>query len=394
MTKLNQKTIIKIGETIRKPLSLYIHIPFCNSKCAYCNFVSGVGNLSQKARYTANLIEEIRMRAKEFNPRYEIVTIYIGGGTPSCMPPKTISSILNEIYSKFTVRNQAEITLEVNPESVTHEKVIEYVRAGVNRISMGLQCIEPSILALMNRKHTLQDFENAVAEFRNAGINNISADIILGYPNQTLSYVNATVNKLIQMDIPHISAYMLQVEEGTVLAASVENKKLVVPSEKETIMMYQNVVKLLRNAGYTRYEVSNFAKTGFRSKHNQVYWDRGEYLGLGLSSHSFVDGIRFANFENMQKYVERIENLKLPVESIDRVSQADAKEEYIMLKLRMESGIDLDDYKKQFNEDFIEKNKEKIAELIKLNLLKIEENHIKATDSGFLVLNRIILELV
>ena len=378
---------------MRKPLSLYIHIPFCNSKCAYCNFVSGVGTPTQKARYTANLLDEIRMRAKEFNPRYEIVTIYIGGGTPSCMPPKTISTILNEIYSKFTVRNQAEITLEVNPESVTLEKVVEYVRAGVNRISMGLQCIEPSILALMNRKHTLKDFENAVEAFRNAGINNISADIILGYPNQTLSYVANTVNKLIEMDIPHISAYMLQVEDGTALAQSITNKKLVVPTEKETIMMYQNVVKLLHGAGYIRYEVSNFAKPGFRSKHNQVYWDRGEYLGLGLSSHSFVDGVRFANFENMVKYAERIENGKIPVESVDRVSITDAKEEYIMLKLRLESGIDFDEYKKLFNEDFYEKKYEKISELIKLKLLKIEENHLKSTDAGFLVLNRIILEL-
>ena len=378
---------------MRKPLSLYIHIPFCNSKCAYCNFVSGVGTPTQKARYTANLLDEIRMRAKEFNPRYEIVTIYIGGGTPSCMPPKTISTILNEIYSKFTVRNQSEITLEVNPESVTLEKVVEYVRAGVNRISMGLQCIEPSILALMNRKHTLKDFENAVEAFRNAGINNISADIILGYPNQTLSYVANTVNKLIEMDIPHISAYMLQVEDGTALAQSITNKKLVVPTEKETIMMYQNVVKLLHGAGYIRYEVSNFAKPGFRSKHNQVYWDRGEYLGLGLSSHSFVDGVRFANFENMVKYAERIENGKIPVESVDRVSITDAKEEYIMLKLRLESGIDFDEYKKLFNEDFYEKKYEKISELIKLKLLKIEENHLKSTDAGFLVLNRIILEL-
>lgn len=378
---------------MRKPLSLYIHIPFCNSKCAYCNFVSGVGSPTQKARYTANLIEEIRMRAKEFNPRYEVVTIYIGGGTPSCMPLKTISTILNEIYSKFTVRNQAEITLEVNPESVTHEKVIEYVRAGVNRISMGLQCIEPSILALMNRKHTLKDFENAVSEFRNAGINNLSADIILGYPNQTLQYVTNTVNKLIEMNIPHISAYMLQVEEGTALAQSINNKQLLVPTEKETILMYQNVVKLLRNAGYNRYEVSNFAKTGFRSKHNQVYWDRGEYLGLGLSSHSFVDGVRFANFENIAKYTERIESLKVPVESVDRVSPADAKEEYIMLQMRLESGMDLDAYEKLFGENFVEQKKEKIAELIKLQLLKLEDNHLSATDSGFLVLNRIILEL-
>lgn len=377
---------------MRKPLSLYIHIPFCNSKCAYCNFVSKVGTFNEKVRYTVNLLEEIKMRGKEFNPRYEIATIYIGGGTPSCLEPKAISTILKEIYSRFTVRNQAEITVEANPESVTHEKALEFANAGVNRVSMGLQCVEPTILSLMNRKHNVKDFENAVAEFRSVGITNISADVILGYPNQRIDYVEKTIDKLISLNIPHISAYMLQVEEGTALANNINNKKLAVPSEKETILMYKKTVDKLQDAGYLRYEVSNFAKIGFRSKHNQTYWDRGEYLGLGVSSHSFVDGVRFANTESIPKYIQSIESGKFPVESFEKVSKEDEKDEYIMLKLRMAEGMDLAEYEKLFGEDFVSLHKDKIAELTKLKLIKVEDDHLKATDAGFLVLNRIILE--
>ena len=379
---------------MRKPLSLYIHIPFCNSKCVYCSFVSKVGNLSEKARYTANLLEEIRMRAKQFNPRYEIATIYIGGGTPSCLPNGTISRILNEVYSRFTVRNQAEITLEVNPESVTREKVVEYARAGVNRISIGLQCAQTSLLSLMGRRHTFEDFERAVSLFRQSGINNISADIILGYPNQKQQDVQETLSKLIALNIPHISAYMLSVEDGTKLARDLESNNLVLPTEKTTILMYQNAVKQLEKSGYIRYEVSNFSKIGYRSKHNQTYWSRGEYLGLGASSHSFVDGVRLANLDSITQYNLRLEDIKLPVDVADKIDQTEAKEEFVMLGLRLKEGIDLAKYQEQFGEDFLVKNKDKIRDLAKLGLLILDGDHLRASNAGFLVLNRIILELV
>ena len=379
---------------MRKPLSLYIHIPFCNSKCAYCNFVSKVGSVSEKTRYVENLLEEIRMRAKEFNPRYEIATIYIGGGTPSCLPDGTISKILNEVYSKFTVRNQAEITVEVNPESFTREKAIEFSRSGINRISIGLQSAEPSILKLMGRKHTFADFENAVKIAKSVGISNISADIILGYPTQKQLDVKDTLSKLIKLDIPHISAYMLSVEDGTKLSKLVSEHALSVPTEKDTILMYQTTVKMLQEAGYVRYELSNFAKVGFRSRHNECYWNRDEYLGLGASAHSFAAGVRFANLESISDYNERIEALKLPVETAEKISTEEAKEEFVMLSLRLKDGMDIEKYKKEFGEDFLKEKKEKIAALAKLGLLILDGNNLKATDSGFLVLNRIILELV
>ena len=378
---------------MRKPLSLYIHIPFCSSKCTYCSFISKVGTSAEKSQYVSNLLEEIKMRAKQFNPRYEISTIYIGGGTPSCLPDGSISRILNEIYSKMTVRNRAEITLEVNPESVTFNKVLEYSRAGINRISIGLQCAQTSLLSLMGRTHTFDDFENAVNKFRSVGINNISADIILGYPNQKQSDVKETISKLIALNIPHISAYMLNVEEGTQLYDQLKSQNLKLPTEKTTILMYQNVVQQLNKFGYVRYEVSNFAKIGFKSNHNETYWKRREYLGLGPSSHSFVDNIRFANYDSISEYNKKIESHNFPVESVDHITKEDAKEEFIMLSLRLQEGLDLNEYEKQFGENFAAAKKQKIADLMELKLLKIENDHIKATNAGFLVLNRIILEL-
>ena len=379
---------------MRKELSLYVHIPFCNSKCIYCNFISKVGSISEKSRYIDNLLKEIRIRAKQFNPKYEITTVYIGGGTPSCLPDGYISKILNEIYSKFTVRNHAEITLEINPESLTEKKILEYSRAGINRVSIGLQCAQTSLLSLMGRKHNFQDFEKAVNLIRNNGINNISADIILGYPNQSQYDVKETLNKLIQLQIPHISAYMLSVEDGTRLYNILQEKKLILPTEKDTILMYNNTVKQLESADYIRYEVSNFAKMGYRSKHNQTYWNRGQYLGLGASAHSYVDGVRLANLDSIEDYNLRIENNKLPVESADKITTQDAKEEFIMLSLRLKDGINLNDYQKEFGEDFLAKKKDTISDLIKLKLLVLDEDCLRATDSGFLVLNKIILELI
>lgn len=380
---------------MRKPMSLYIHIPFCTSKCVYCNFVSKVGSELEKERYVKNLIEEIKMRAKIFNPRYEISTIYIGGGTPSCMKNGIIRRILQEVYSSFTVRNKSEITVEVNPESVTKEKIAEYVGAGVNRISMGLQCAQNGLLGAMGRTHTVADFEKAIEMIRAVGMQNISSDIMLGFPNQKLQDVSMTVQKLVSMGIPHISAYMLSVEDGTKLSSMLSDGEVKIPNEKLTISMYREVVSLLRKSGYVRYEASNFAKIGYRSVHNMTYWKRGDYLGIGASAHSFIDGTRLANIDSVSEYNLMIEKeKKAPIESSYRITKEEAEEEFIMLSLRMEDGIDTVQYEKEFNKNFFAEKKKKLKDLITLGMVVIDGDHLKATDKGFLVLNRIVLELV
>lgn len=380
---------------MKKELSLYIHIPFCNSRCNYCNFVSFVASEQEKLRYVECLKKEIMIRAKEYNKFFTIKTIFIGGGTPSCLINGAIKDILQTIYKHFTVKNDAEITIELNPNTATKEKIEEFVISGVNRFSIGLQCISPLVLKNMGRTHTLDDFNNAVSLIREQGISNINADMIVGYPGQSEKDTVETAKYLISKNIPHVSAYILSVEQGTPLQFMIDNGTQKLPKEEKLLKTYQAVVNTLSEAGYIRYEVSNFAKPGFVCKHNLTYWTRNEYLGLGVSAHSYIDGVRFFNTENLQSYCQCLETKnKAPVSSVTKLTTAEKKEEAIMLSLRTNEGLSTKAYEEEFHENFLAKHKDQLASFIKLGLLTIDrEGNIKATAKGFLVLNKLILEL-
>ena len=380
---------------MKKELSLYIHIPFCNSKCNYCNFVSFVGSEQEKLRYVECLKKEIVIRAKEYNKFFTIKTIFIGGGTPSCLRNGSIKDILQTIYKHFTVKNDAEITIELNPNTATKEKIEEFVISGVNRFSIGLQCISPIVLKNMGRTHTLDDFNNAVNLIREQGVSNINADMIVGYPGQSEKDTIETAKYLVSKNIPHVSAYILSVENGTPLQFMIDSGTQKLPKEEKLLKTYQGVVNTLSEAGYIRYEVSNFAKPGFLCKHNLTYWTRNQYLGLGVSAHSYIDGVRFFNTENLQNYCDCIEiKNKAPVSSVTKLTTDEKKEEAIMLSLRTNEGLSTTAYEEEFNENFLAKHKNELASFIKLGLLTIDkQGNIKATPKGFLVLNKIILEL-
>lgn len=380
---------------MKNKLSLYIHIPFCNSKCNYCSFVSQVAPESEKIRYIKNLKKEIQLRAQEYNTYYSVRTIYIGGGTPSSLPLGYIKELMQTIYKYFTVDNNAEITMELNPNTVNSEKIREYILSGVNRFSIGLQCSNQQVLKNMGRTHSVLDFDNTIELIRNHGISNINADIMLGYPGQNMRDVTETIKHLIELKIPHISSYMLSVEDGTPLQLMVDKGVKYLPKENVVLKMYQNVVKTLDVNGYYRYEISNFAKPGFLCKHNLVYWKREAYLGLGVAAHSYISGVRFSNTEKLSQYNTCLETKnKPPVIAATKLTKEEMKEEFIMLSLRTEEGLITSEYEKEFNENFILAHKEKLAELIKLKLLIIDKaGNIKATSAGFLVLNKIILEL-
>ena len=382
---------------MRKGLSLYIHIPFCNSKCNYCNFTSFVSNDEIKNRYVASLKKEIAIRGKEFSAQYEVTTVYIGGGTPSSLPNGLIKGVLQEVYKHFVVKNDAEITIEVNPNTLTKEKIAEYLFAGINRVSMGLQCASNSVLKNMGRTHTLEDFLKCVQMLREQGLTNISADVILGYPEETLADVKMTIEVLLKLGIPHISTYMLQVEEGTPLSFKINHKSTKLPDEEKVVDMYNFCVDRLSKAGFERYEVSNFAKPGFRSKHNEVYWKRYNYLGLGLGAHSFLRHQRFANTKDLPAYVTYLDyKSEVPVVDAKRLTKEEEQEEWIMLMLRRSDGLDADAYKKEFGENIFVTKKNALAMLIKngLVIINMQNNHIIATNKGFLVLNKIIEALV
>lgn len=380
---------------MKSDISLYVHIPFCNSKCNYCSFISKVGNDAEKFKYMESLKKEISLRGKEYSSFYRVKTIYIGGGTPSCMPKGVIKDLLSHIYKCFTVYNNAEITMELNPNAVDQAKITEYVLSGVNRFSIGLQCSNAKVLEKMGRTHTVSDFDQTIAMIRDQGISNINADIMLGYPGQNIKIITETLKHLIDLNIPHISSYMLSVEEGTPLQLMVDKGVKYLPTEKEIVKMYQTVVLTLEKAGYNRYEISNFAKPGFMCKHNLVYWNRQEYLGFGVAAHSYVAGVRFANTESTLNYIDCIETKgKPPVASASELTKKEKKEEFIMLSLRTSAGLDTALYQKEFGGNFLAEHKEALANFIKLGLLVIDKTgNVKATNSGFLVLNKIILEL-
>lgn len=380
---------------MKKDLSVYIHIPFCNSKCNYCSFVSHVGNDNEKLNYVEDLKKEILLRAKEYNKYYAINTIYIGGGTPSTLPSGCIKDILQTFYKYFTVKNTAEITIELNPNAITVEKIREYIISGVNRFSIGLQCTDAKVLTNMGRTHSLEDFDKTISMIREHGISNISADIMLGYPDQTLKAVKNTVEHLVQLNIPHISSYMLSVEDGTPLQLMVDKGVKYLPKESQVLKMYQTVLDTLVSYGYSRYEISNFAKPGFLCKHNLVYWNRGDYLGFGVAAHSYVAGVRFSNVENTSEYNTCLNfKQKPPVAIAKELTKAEMKEEFIMLELRTAEGLNIKDYEKEFKENFLATHSKQLAEFVKLGLLVLDkEGNVKCTSKGFMVLNKIILEL-
>lgn len=394
-------SINKVGLSItetsgKKSLSIYIHIPFCGSKCAYCSFVSVVGSPEDKKRYFAALLTEISIQSKKYREFYSVSSIYIGGGTPSCMDYYLIRDLLSNIYKNFAVKNSAEITIELNPNTVDKTKIREYILSGVNRFSIGLQSTSSKILKAMGRTHTVGDYEELVGIIKDYGIKNISTDIIIGYPGQKLVDVKDTIDYLISLEIPHISVYMLSVEEGTRLKKLVDNGSVGLPDEDLVIQMYNEVYDRLSDEGYTRYEFSNFSLPTFESFHNRVYWNRKDYLGMGLAAHSYIDGTRFANTENIIEYARELEtNKTLPVSMSKTLSDDEKKEEMIMLSLRTKDGFDINEYKRLFNENFLAKKKEKLTMLITEGyMLLTPENRLVCTDKGFLVLNRIVLDLI
>ena len=374
-------------------LSLYIHIPFCESKCNYCSFCSVKATNEQKKQYVENLIKEIKLSAENYR-NYLVKTIYIGGGTPSCLDLGEISKISKAIYSNFNIDTKCEFSIEANPNSLTFEKCIEFKNAKINRVSVGLQSYDNKILKSLNRIHTKKDFINSINNLKLAGFKNINADIILGTPFMNIFKLKRTLKKLVKLNLTHISCYSLILEEKTKLFNQIKSGELKLPSEEKTIKFYDYCVKFLKKHGYFRYEVSNFSKLGYECKHNLVYWNLQNYLGLGLSSHSKIGNVRFNNFENFEDYYFALNNEKLPIEMKNELTIKDVKEEYIMLKLRESLGINLKEFEEKFGEDLLKTKKNKIEFLTENKFIEITCQNLFATDLGFKVLNKIILELI
>ena len=368
-----------------KELGIYVHIPFCKQKCYYCDFVSYANSDKKVEEYIEALKKEIKEESKNINKEeYIINTIYIGGGTPSFINEKYISEIVYEIKENYNVKKEAEITIEVNPGTVNEEKLKEYKNAGINRLSIGLQSTKNELLKEIGRIHTYEEFLNCYNLARKVKFENINVDLMLGLPNQTLEDIEETLREIINLEPQHISFYSLIVEENTPIEKLIEQGKITLPNEELERKMYWNAKKILEENNYIHYEISNFAKKGYESKHNLNCWNQKEYLGFGVASHSYLKNKRYCNTNCIEEYCKNVndKNRNKNRTICEIQNEEEKKKEYMLLGLRKIEGINIQEFKNKFIENPIYKFHKELEKLVNENLIEIDLNRIKLTNKG------------
>lgn len=377
-----------------KEIGLYIHIPFCKQKCYYCDFVS----YSNKNQYIEKYIVALKSEIRNNKPQEDIKikTIYIGGGTPSYIDSKYIKEILDTIYETYLISKQVEITIEVNPGTVNRAKLEEYKNCKINRISIGMQECNNDKLKQIGRIHTYEEFESAYKLARQVGFKNINIDIIIGLPNQTIEDVKKTIKNVIDLNPEHISVYSLIIEENTKLYDMVKNHTVELPEEEIERKMYWYVKNNIEKQGYNHYEISNFAKPKYESKHNTSCWNQEEYIGFGLAAHSYYNKTRYSNISNINEYIKNIEidKSKLNKTIHEKQNDIDEMKEYMLLGLRKIQGVDITKFKNKFQNNPIYIYRIQLDKLVKQNLLEITENNIRLTNKGIDLANLVWEEFV
>ena len=367
---------------MKKELELYLHIPFCVSKCRYCDFLSAPSGEEQRQIYVERLCRRIRYWSDVIhNYGYVIVSIFVGGGTPSILTEAQITQIFEAVRESFPIREDAEITLEMNPGTDVKDKLPVYRELGINRLSMGLQSADNEELKCLGRIHTYEDFRQVYQWAREAGFTNINVDLMSAIPGQTLESYEDTLRKVADLGPEHISAYSLIIEEGTPFYEQYGESRHAdeLPDEDTERQMYVRTREILEGYGYHRYEISNYAKDGYECRHNLGYWDRKEYLGLGAGASSLMDHIRWKEPD----YIGPSTGLVLEErEDFTRLRRKDEMEEFMFLGLRKINGVSEQDFYKSFRVTMDEIYQDKIEELIKEGLLVREEDRIRLTDRG------------
>ena len=363
---------------------IYIHVPFCKQKCTYCDFASYPDKIGMAEAYFACLFKEMRSRAESLKEK-TFDTVYFGGGTPSFVDPKYILGCMRLIRERFNLSDNAEITLEVNPGTLDRNKYRIYKEAGINRYSVGLQSADDKMLKRLNRIHNRYDFLQAADILKGC---NLSVDVMIGLFDQTENDVRESIDLAIMGGAKHISVYALTPEEGTPMYGNYLNGDL--PDGDRVRELYDYAVKRLAENGFYRYEVSNFAKEGYESRHNQNYWRRGEYIGLGVAASSFINGRRFTNTENIDEYIHCLLQGKYAEIASDNIEGEDAEQEFIMLALRTARGIVLKEFAAAFGKDFLKANAAPIKKVAKY--LDVDSERVKIKDEYLYVQNGVIVE--
>ncbi len=375
-----------------KELALYIHIPFCEKKCYYCDFTSFPDKTDEVSKYIDYLIKELSLYKDKIREEYIINSIFIGGGTPSSIDEIYIEKILKYIFHNFNISKNHEITIEINPGSLTIEKAKTYKDIGINRISMGLQSLNNRLLKSIGRIHTAEDFYTSYNILKNLGYENINIDLMFALPDQSMEDLLITLKDVIDLNVTHISLYSLILEEGTQFYKWYEEGKLNMPSEDLDREMYHNAVSFLRSNGYNHYEVSNFSKGNYKCIQNMTYWKVNPYLGVGINSHSNLDNVRFSNESNFKNYYNKLDNDQIPIKDKEIISKEMEIAEYIILGLRLIDGVDKNEFKNRFHIDIESIYIEEIKKNVRDGLLTEDENSIKLTTYGLDLANRVELD--
>ena len=362
-------------------LGIYIHIPFCIKKCDYCDFISVKLNDGLIEEYINDLIKEIEIYSKLIS-KYVIDSIFIGGGTPSSIDSKFIGKIFEKLYSSFNIDSKAEITIEVNPSTINKKKLEAYKDFGINRISLGAQSLNDKILQNIGRIHNEQDILNTIKLIKLEGFDNINSDLMIGLPEQTLHDVISSLEKIVELNLTHISLYSLIIEEGTKLYKLEQNGKLNLPNEDEERLMYHKAKRLLEKNGYRQYEISNFSKPDFECKHNLKYWTLKPYVGIGLNSHSNIWDYRYWNYSNFKEYHNYLMKGKLPIENKEYINTISKITEFMILGIRLNSGINREEFKRVFGTDMDYYYKDAIQKNINNGLIFDDGKNIKLTSKG------------
>lgn len=367
---------------MKKELELYLHIPFCVSKCKYCDFLSAPSGEEQRQIYVERLCRRIHYWSDVIhNYGYEIVSIFVGGGTPSILTEAQITQVFEAVHESFPIMEDAEITLEMNPGTDVKDKLPVYRELGINRLSMGLQSADNEELKCLGRIHTYEDFRQVYQWAREAGFTNINVDLMSAIPGQTLESYEDTLRKVADLEPEHISAYSLIIEEGTPFYERYGEGRHAeeLPDEDIERQMYVRTGEILEDYGYHRYEISNYAKDGYECRHNLGYWDRKEYLGLGAGASSLMDHIRWKEPDHIGPSTGLVLEER---EDFTRLRRKDEMEEFMFLGLRKINGVSEHDFYKSFRVSMDEIYKDSIENLIKEGLLVREEDRIRLTDRG------------
>ncbi len=368
-------------------VGVYIHIPFCRSRCSYCDFAVSIYSGELAATYVNALCREISKFKVQKSSKIKADTIYFGGGTPSLLSPRQVEQILQAVFDCFEIQFDAEITMEMNPGTLTTEIARSFRNLGVNRASYGAQTFDDKELKRLGRAHSAQDVRATIKLLRDAGFANVSFDLIAGLPGQTLADWKRNLSEALKLEPEHLSLYLLEIHQATPLAKHILEGKQPAPDDDLAGEMYEIMIETAARVGYEQYEISNFCLPEFKSRHNSKYWTLDAVYGFGCSAHSFDgENSRWSNERDTRRYVEMIESVETAIVEKDQI---DYQSEFTFLNLRLMRGVDLIEYKNKFAVDLLEKYKSDLSDLFAAGLLEINENRLRLTGKGALFSNEV-----